>query len=136
MKKYIGVKIIHAEPCKAWKKSGIHEAGTDGYKVVYDNSPDPDYVSWSPKKIFEDAYRPCDNTTFGLAVEAMKKGLIVVLPYWSDDVFLSIQMPDEHSKMTSPYIYVTSRFGTVPWVATQIEILSEKWIIKEKPETS
>lgn len=131
MKKYLGVKLVGGEPCKAWKQSGKHAAGTEGYKVVYDNSPDEDYVSWSPKKVFEDAYRPIDGLTFGLAIEALKLGLKVRLPYWSKDVYLFLQTPDGNSKMTAPYIYVTSRYGLVPWVATQIEILAEKWQIFE-----
>jgi len=69
------------------------------------------------------------DLNFGDALSAVKNGESVRLPYWSKDVFLSLQLPDEHSKMTHPYIYVTSRFGLVPWVATQIEILSEKWEI-------
>lgn len=46
MKCYIGAKIIQAEP---QQKDGV-----DGYKVIY---PDG-YVSWSPKAVFEEAYRP------------------------------------------------------------------------------
>jgi len=45
MDTYIGTKIICANP---QVKNGI-----DGYKVVY---PDG-YVSWSPKDVFEEAYR-------------------------------------------------------------------------------
>lgn len=69
--------------------------------------------------------------TFGQAIEALKKGQRVALPYWGKDVFISMQFRDEHSKMTHDYLYVTSRFGLVPWVATQIEILSEDWVILE-----
>lgn len=72
-----------------------------------------------------------DNLNFGIALELIKQGAKVALPYWNDDVFLSIQNPDKNSKMTAPYIYVTSRFGLVPWVATQIELLSEKWKVIE-----
>ncbi len=53
MKLYIGAKIIKAEPAKATKDYGTHKAGEEGYKVIY---PD-NYVSWSPKEIFENAYR-------------------------------------------------------------------------------
>jgi hypothetical protein len=56
MKAYVGTKIIKAEPCKAWKDAGDHKIGDDGYKVVY---PDG-YVSWSPKDVFEDAYKEID----------------------------------------------------------------------------
>ena len=45
MKSYIGCKIIQAE-------EEIRD-GRSGYKVVY---PDG-YVSWSPKDVFETAYR-------------------------------------------------------------------------------
>lgn len=45
MKTYIGCKVIKAEP--------QGKDGKDGYKVVY---PDG-YVSWSPKDVFENAYR-------------------------------------------------------------------------------
>lgn len=45
MKNYIGVKIVKAEPQE--------KNGKPGYKVVY---PD-NYVSWSPKDVFEEAYR-------------------------------------------------------------------------------
>ena len=67
--------------------------------------------------------------SFGKAIESMKKGDRVRLPCWSKEVFLSIQFPDENSKMTHEYIFVTSKFGLVPWVATQIEILSDNWEI-------
>ena len=45
MKNYIGAKIVKAEPQK--------KDGQPGYKVKY---PDG-YVSWSPKDVFERAYR-------------------------------------------------------------------------------
>lgn len=58
MKKYIGCKCVEAESCKAWKEMGTHEAGEDGYKVVYLDG----YVTWSPKDVFEAAYieTPCN----------------------------------------------------------------------------
>lgn len=56
MKAYVGTKVIKAEPCKAWKDMGGHKIGDEGYKVVY---PDG-YVSWSPKDVFEAAYKEID----------------------------------------------------------------------------
>lgn len=49
MRCYIGAKIIQAEP---QEKDGL-----PGYRVLY---PD-DYVSWSPKAVFEEAYRPVSD---------------------------------------------------------------------------
>ena len=69
--------------------------------------------------------------SFGDAIAALKKGQRVALPFWAKDVYISMQFTDEHSKMTHSYLYATSRFGLVPWVATQVEILSDDWMIVE-----
>jgi len=55
MKAYIGAKIVQAEPQVRiiFSDSG-DEIIQAGYRVVY---PDG-YVSWSPKEVFEEAYRP------------------------------------------------------------------------------
>jgi len=64
---------------------------------------------------------------FSDALSRMKNGEKVKLKQWANDVFISLQFPDANSKMTAPYMYVTSRFGMVPWNPTQIELLSEDW---------
>lgn len=59
MKKYLGVKVIQAEEC--W---GLYNKCVDvnsehcgqevlGYKVIYEDG----YISWSPKDVFEKAYK-------------------------------------------------------------------------------
>ncbi|WP_080875555.1 Thoeris anti-defense Tad2 family protein [Oceanobacillus timonensis] len=68
---------------------------------------------------------------FGEAFEQVKQGKGMRLPQWSDDVVIRAQFPDEHSKMTAPYLYVESRFGRVPWKETNIELFSEKWEVVE-----
>ena len=57
MKRYIGTKIIDAEPMTeqeflASQGAGNNQENRPGYKVIY---PDG-YVSWSPKDVFEKAY--------------------------------------------------------------------------------
>lgn len=67
MKKYIGVKMIEAEPQtrRINTEKSINDApekweDIEGYKVVY---PDG-YTSWSPKDVFEKAYLQVgDNNT-------------------------------------------------------------------------
>lgn len=71
MQKFIGTKIIHAEPSV--------KDGQEGYKVVY---PDG-YVSWSPKAVFERAYRLTDGMSLGLALEAAQMGLRVARKGWN-----------------------------------------------------
>jgi len=123
MERYIGTKIIEAEPMS--RSRG--DKAEDGYKVRY---PDG-YESWSPKDVFEEAYRKASGVSFGLALESMKKGKGARLPKWSEDVIIRAQFPDEHSKMTAPYLYVESRFGRVPWKETMIELFSDEWEIVE-----
>lgn len=67
------------------------------------------------------------NLTFGEAFEQVKQGKGMRLPKWSQDVVIRAQYPDEHSKMTAPYLYVESRYGKVPWKETMIELFSEEW---------
>lgn len=49
------------------------------------------------------------------------------LPHWSRDVKVKIMFPQEGSEMTSPYFYVESRHGRVPWKETMIELFSFLW---------
>ena len=73
MKRYIGTKIINAE-IAANPKDGV-----EVYRVVYADG----YTSWSPRDAFEKAYRPCEAMTFGLALEALKKGCRVARTGWN-----------------------------------------------------
>lgn len=139
-KKYIGNKMIEAAPMTKFeynklKDKNIPGDDQDGYLVGYYESMNKtdkvNYWSWSPKKQFEESYKEINGLNFGIAIELMKDGFKVKLPHWKDDVFLSIQKRDDHSKMTHDYIYVTSRFGLVPWVATQVEMLSNDWVLVE-----
>lgn len=43
-------------------------------------------------------------------------------------MWLELQMPDQHSKMTRPYIYMkTADDQLVPWVASQTDLLASDW---------
>lgn len=55
MEKYLGVKLVEAEECSLSKFSVILSSEIDqhGYKIVYEDG----YISWSPKEVFEKAYR-------------------------------------------------------------------------------
>jgi len=56
MKKYIGVKLIKAEP-QTERVLSQNEEAREGYRVIYDNN----YESWSPKDVFEKAYYELDR---------------------------------------------------------------------------
>lgn len=141
MEKYIGVKIIEAKPmmlveAEEYLQRKIKPGNEDGYLVRY---PDG-YESWSPKTVFDEAYRPTAGMTFGLAIEAMKKGHKVARKGWNGKgIFIELQRPDVYSKMTHPYIYIdTTGLQTdnphapknrVPWLASQTDMLAEDWEI-------
>jgi hypothetical protein len=67
--------------------------------------------------------------TFGEAIEALKAGERVTRLGWNGkDMWLALQVPDDHSKMTLPYIYMkTAQGDLVPWLASQSDMLSEDW---------
>ena len=113
---------------------GKYKEGDPGYTVRYEDG----YVSWSPEQVFNDAYRQTNGMSFGLAIEAMRKGHKVCRSGWNGKgIHISLQTPDENSKMTSPYIYIdTTGLQTdnpdapksmVPWLASQTDMLADDW---------
>lgn len=144
MPKYIGVKIIWAIPMtrEAFEAKHGRNVGGDkhgeGYEVTYEGG----YQAWSPEDMFDAAYRPIDGMTFGLAIEALKMGKKVARRRWNGKgIFVELQVPDQYSKMSSPYIFIdTTGLQTdnpdaprsrVPWLANQTDMLAEDWWVVE-----
>lgn len=149
MQKYIGTKIIEAVP--AIRKGGkVYEEGwpipksmdptEKGYKVRY---PDG-YESWSPKDVFEEAYRPIDGMSFGLAIEAAKKGAKITRRGWNGKGMFLYYVPEgrypartdaaksiaaEDGKVDyGAYIAIkTAKGNVVPWLASQTDMLADDW---------
>jgi len=43
-------------------------------------------------------------------------------------MWVALQRPDEHSKMTQPYLYMkTAQGDLVPWLASQADLLATDW---------
>lgn len=159
-KRYIGTKIIDARPLtlgpyntyRGWQIPEGEDPSREGYLVIY---PDG-YESWSPKEIFDEAYRLCDAMTFGLAIEAMKKGKKVARAGWNGkDMFIvmmpALQLPPFNSQepgkkvndRTAKFIGEDAPLDCVPyiamysaqkqwvpgWLASQTDMLSEDWEI-------
>ena len=129
--RYIGTKEI-----TAWEQE---KDGQPGYAVKYADG----YTSWSPRDVFEAAYRvtegPAQFLTFGDAVHFLKQGKRVARHGWNGKgMWLEVQRPDEHSKMTLPYLYlnypnasVNTPGARVPWLASQTDMLCEDWVVLE-----
>ena len=145
MKTYIGTKIIKAAPLR-------NSNGQDGYQVMY---PDG-YTSWSPKDVFEEAYRETSGINFGLALEAMKRGHRVARAGWNGKgMWLSLsgvanvtrdvpaesfwsehnaryaaEQPDRVAKVL-PCITMKTATGEIlmGWLASQTDMLADDWTI-------
>lgn len=65
----------------------------------------------------------------GWAVKQLCNGESVVRTGWNGQgQFLTLQVPDEHSKMSLPYVYITTVQGDrVPWLASQTDLLATDW---------
>lgn len=65
----------------------------------------------------------------GQAIDEMKHGERVRRAGWNGKgMWCALQVPDEHSKMRRPYIYMSDAQGLlVPWLASQTDILADDW---------
>ena len=68
--------------------------------------------------------------SFSDALDKLKDGHKIARYGWNGKgMWLDLQRPDEHSKMTRPYIYMkTVDSQLVPWVASQTDILADDWV--------
>ena len=75
---------------------------------------------------------------FGEALYHLDRGRRVRRAGWNGNgIFIEMQKPDKHSKMTQPYIFIDTRElktdnpaapkGRVPWVASQTDMLATDW---------
>ena len=167
MNEYIGVKRISAKEMtraayneyRGWELPANENGADEGYLVEYhdggqaNDSRHAGYISWSPKEVFNTAYRPIDAMTFGMAIEALKKGFKVSRSGWNGKGMWLILVPG--TKLTDftagstyykagmltgeilPHIdmYTVNAEGRramLPgWVASQTDMLSEDWNIVE-----
>lgn len=76
----------------------------------------------------------------GYAIRMLRAGHPMRRRGWNGKgMWLLMQTPDAHSKMTLPYIYIEYPFGhhaypngaRVPWLASQTDILATDWELSE-----
>lgn len=154
MKQYIGTKIIQAEPATkgqaAAKRMGLNVedcpdtlAGmkADGYRIIY---PDG-YESWSPKDVFEAAYRATDGMNFGLAIETAKMGKKIARAGWNGknqyvELASSISYKNGAGEIVNvghdaignkALAFVGTSGVQMGWLASQADMLADDWKIVE-----
>ena len=74
---------------------------------------------------------PRHRLNFGQALEHLKRGRRVQRTGWNGKgMYIQLQVPDEHSKMGLPYLYIKTVDDLfVPWLASQTDILADDWQI-------
>lgn len=152
MKLYVGLKFIRAMPMnrqayndfRGWALPHDENGADEGFLVEYLDGGKPNtrefdgYVSWSPKEVFENAYRILEGNTFGYAIEALKRGHSLARKGWNGSgIFIKLAVPDELDQMTQPFIFIDTTGlqttnpnapkGRVPWLASQTDMLAEDW---------
>lgn len=165
---FIGTKIVTAEPMtkamynrfRGWKMPADEDGEESGYLIEYEADGKPNmpcragYVTWTPRRAFDAAYRPCSAMTFGLAVEAIKRGAKVARAGWngaSQWVCLGagrIDLPaaefwNEHTRahaeqnggcaVVRPYFILKTAQDDIlmGWSPSQSDALAEDWLIIE-----
>ena len=71
-----------------------------------------------------------EQTDFSWALRLLKAGKKVARAGWNGKgMWLNLQVPDAHSKMSLPYIYMKTACDIqVPWLASQTDMLAEDWV--------
>lgn len=70
-----------------------------------------------------------DKFDYGVALDLLKDGGRVARSGWNGKgMWIALQRPAAGSKMTLPYIYMSTVTGDlVPWLASQTDMLAEDW---------
>ena len=160
MQTYIGTKIIRAKPMsrgdynflRRWQLPEDEDGNDEGYLVEYLDGGKPNlegfegYVSWSPKEQFKNAYHPSTGLPFGMAIDAMRKGLKVARTGWNGKGMFLFLVPGSTFKVSRPPLLgiypegyevsycphidmKTADEKVVPWLASQTDVLAEDWCL-------
>ncbi|GJD92909.1 DUF2829 domain-containing protein [Methylobacterium iners] len=69
----------------------------------------------------------------GAAIDALEAGKRVAREGWNGKrMHLELQVPDAHSKMSLPYVFMFTACGNrVPWLCSQTDLLASDWQVLE-----
>ena len=147
MEKYIGTKTIEAEPMtrgnynkyRGWAIPADENPDDEGYLVKYSDG----YISWSPEKVFNEAYKKSGEMNFGHALELLKQGEKVARKGWNGKgmflflatgkQFESDNLGDQLPEIVNDVVCMKTAQNTIciGWLASQTDMLAEDWKIVE-----
>ena len=145
---FIGVKLVDATEMTREEfeaKHGRNVGGDkhgEGYEVTYEGG----YQAWSPKDVFDEAYRQTNGMPLGFAVEAIRKGKRVARAGWNGKgMFLFLVAGSTFKVNRAPLLGIypegteinycqhvdmrTADGKIVPWLASQTDLLADDWEI-------
>lgn len=147
MQEFIGTKVIKAMPMsrgaynayRGWDIPKDEDAAEVGYLVLY---PDG-YESWSPKNVFEGAYRQTDAMNFGLAIEAARMGKRIARKGWNGknqyvELATCISYRNnageivnvDHCNIGNQALAFVGTSGVqMGWLASQADMLADDWCV-------
>ena len=138
----MGSKQINAKPMhrqeyndfRGWVLPSDEDGTDEGYLVEYVDGGKANteeysgYVSWSPKEVFERAYRPDGKLTFGDAIELLKSGNKVSRSGWNGKGMYLYLVPDLLVGQYGAHIVMkTADDKLIPWLASQTDMLANDW---------
>lgn len=166
-KLHIGTKLILAiamtrieyNNYRGWELPEEEEMANDddGFLVEYidggkSNHPDHEgYISWSPKEVFDNSYKASGHMSFGMSIEAAKRGYKVarsgwnglgmycaLMPGFPDGVPANEQTAKVHNvpigsliKVRPYWVLKTAQDDLAMWSPSGSDSLADDWMIVE-----
>lgn len=157
MNTYIGTKTLKAVPMnrltynnyRNWELPPNEDGTDEGYLVEYTDGGTANdhrhagYISWSPKEVFEQAYKPLNSMDFGNALTLLKKGTALRRTGWNhpDQYIFLLQGSNDLARVHgfgfgeclneptfADSIFIrTNDYKLVPWFPSQSDILANDW---------
>lgn len=158
----IGTKLIRPYPMtreeyntlRGWTLPADEEGTDPGYLVEYLDGGKPNvegyegYVSWSPKDVFDRAYKSSGNMDFGEALVLLKLGYKVARSGWNGkNMFLFLVNGSTFNVNRPPLLGIypegteinyqshvdmkTADGSIVPWLCSQSDMLASDWTLIE-----
>jgi len=160
MTMYLGVKYVGAVPMtrgaynsyRGWELPIDEDGADEGFLIEYldggkQNHPNhTGYVSWSPKEVFQRAYKMIGLLNFSDALLLVRQGQKIARQGWNGKGMFLFLVPGSTFTVNRapllgiypegtqvdycPHIDMRTADGKiVPWLASQTDLLAEDWVV-------
>jgi hypothetical protein len=160
---YVGTKVVRAEPMnrlqyntlRGWLVPTDENPQDSGYLVEYMDGGLPNvpgyngYISWSPKAVFEESYKPSGEFSFSHALEMLRRGYAIARAGWNGKGMFAYLVPassypaqtgvarayfDEKLVPYNAYMALKGVDGRVSnWTPSTGDVLADDWTALDVP---